>query len=164
MATRLIFDALSAQFPSANFPEDRVIHTTERRRVLAFDTATRETCQFRAVVPQGWTGTPTAVVSYAMASATTGGVAIDIEVEAVTSGDALNLASATSYDAVNTGTDSAVPATAGYMEQITITLTNADSLAAGDIISFRVSRNVTHATDTAAGDLYLIALEIRDAA
>src|SRR4030066_262437 len=69
-----------------------------------------------------------------------------------------------SFDTANTGTDATVPGTAGNTKDITITLTNADSLAAGDILRLAVSRNVGHATDTAAGDLYMHVSELRDAA
>jgi hypothetical protein len=65
---------------------------------------------------------------------------------------------------VNTGTDSAVPATAGYMEQVSVTLTNADSIAAADLVRVSVARAVANGADTATGDCYVLSVEIRDAA
>jgi K+-transporting ATPase A subunit len=99
-----------------------------------------------------------------MASATSGGVAFDVAVEAVTSGDALDLDATTSFDTVNGGSDAAVPGTAGYMEQISITLSNLDSAAAGDLVRISLARDVADAADTAAGDCYVLAVEIRDGA
>lgn len=161
MTTRATLTPNSAEFPASNFPQLALVN---RRPVLAFDATTSETAYWTFVVPQGWTGTGTAVISYAMASATTGGVAFDVAIEAVTSGDATDLDATTSFATVNAGSDAAVPGTAGYMEQISITLTNDDSLAAGDYIRVSLARDVADAADTATGDCYVLAFEIRDAA
>jgi hypothetical protein len=164
MATRLLLTPGSAEFPSSNFPQLTISNTTERRLVLAFDASTQETCAWTVVVPQGITGTITAVISYAMASATTGGVAFEVGVEALTSGDAVDTDAATSYDTTNTGTDAGVPGTAGYMEQLSITLSNVDSWAAGDLARIYLRRAPANATDTATGDALVFAVTIADAA
>ena len=161
MATRTILTPEGAHYPATNFP---ALLLSNRRPVLAFDASTSETAYWTFVAPQGITGTLTAVISYAMASATTGGVAFDVALEAISSGDALDTDATTSFDSVNTGTDAAVPGTAGYMEQISITLTNADSIAAADLVRVSVARAVANGADTATGDCYLIACEIRDGA
>lgn len=161
MATRFILTPLAAEFPATNYPQ---LTLSNRRPVLGFDASTSETCYWTAVIPQGWTGTVTAVISYAMASATSGGVAFDVAVEALTSGDATDTDATTSFASVNTGTDSGVPGTAGYMEQISVTLSNLDSATAGDLVRFSLARATSNATDTATGDAYVFALEIRDGA
>ena len=161
MATRFVCTPLAAEFPSSNFPQ---LLLSNRRPVLAFDTTTSETAYWTFVAPQGLTGTITAVISYAMASATSGGVAFDVALEAISSGDATDTDATTSFGTVNAGNDSAVPGTAGYMEQLTITLTNADSVAAADLVRVSVARDVADAADTATGDCYVFAVEIRDAA
>lgn len=161
MATRAILTPYAAEFPSGNFPQ---LTISNRRPVLAFDASTSETAYWTFVAPQSISGTWTAVISYAMASATTGGVAFDVALEAITSGDATDTDATTSFDTVNTGTDAAVPGTAGYMEQISITLTNADSIAAGDLVRISVARAVANAADTATGDCYVFAVELRDSA
>lgn len=164
MATRFILTPESARFPSTNFPQLLTVHATERILALAFDPTTSESCVWAGVAPQGLTGTWTAVISYIMASAVSGGVAFDVSVQAVTSGDALDLDASASYDTVNGGSDAAVPGTAGYMEQISITLTNMDSVAAGDLLFFKLARDVADANDTATGDAYVLMVEIRDGA
>jgi predicted RecA/RadA family phage recombinase len=50
------------------------------------------------------------------------------------------------------------------MEQVSVTLTNADSIAAGDLVRVSVTRAVANAADTATGDCYVLAVELRDAA
>ena len=161
MATRAVLLPEAAHYPATNFP---ALLLSNRRPVLAFDASTSETAYWTFVAPQGITGAWTAVISYAMASATTGGVAFDVALEAISSGDALDTDATTSFDSVNTGTDSAVPGTAGYMEQISITLTNADSVAAADLVRVSVARAVANGADTATGDCYVFAIEIRDGA
>ena len=161
MTTRFVLTPNAAEFPSSNYPGLMLVN---RRPVLAFDTTTSETAYWTVVAPQGLTGTWTAIISYIMASATSGGVAFDVAVEAVTSGDAVDLDATTSFDSVNGGNDATVPGTAGYMEQISITLTNMDSVAAADLLRFSLARDVADANDTATGDCYVLAVEIRDGA
>lgn len=163
MATRFAFVPESAAFPSSNFPQ--LLQDAQRRWVLSYDGTTAETAYWTTVVPQGWTGTVTAVIGYKMSSATSGGVAFDVAFEAITSGDAVDLDATTSFDTVNGGSDAAVPGTAGYMEQITITCSNTDSAAAGDYLRVSLARDVADAADTATtGDCQVVTFEIRDGA
>jgi len=159
MATRLIFTPQSAEFPSTNFaPLSRV----NARPVLAYDAATNESAQWTAVAPQGLTGALTAVITYMMASATSGDTDWDVSLEAVSDGDATDLDAGDSFATVNSTDNTAVPATAGYIDQVSVTLTNNDSLTAADYFRLRVTRDA--ASDTATGDAYLLSCELRDAA
>lgn len=160
MATRFIFTPESAHFHSATFPELRLAN---QRPVLAFDASANEFAYWTAVVPQGWTGTKTAIIYLIMASATTGDTDWDVGVEAITpNSDTVDLDAATSFDTDNSTDNTSVPGTAGHLQAITVTLTNNDSSAAGDYIRFRLTRDA--ASDTASGDAYVLALEIRDSA
>lgn len=165
MATRAAFSPLDAEFASANAPQLTTIHTTARRPVLGFDATADETAYFTGVAPQGLTGAMTAVLTVAFASATSGAARWQVALEAVTAGDATDLDAAESYDTDNSAGVSA-PATAGYIVQVSVTLTNADSIAAGDLFRLRVRRDAdgTSGTDDATGDAYLLAVELRDAA
>jgi len=160
MATRYTFTPYNAEFPSSNFPALTLVN---RRPALAFDAATDETCYFTAVAPQGLTGTLTAVITYVMASATTGNVILQAAVEAITDGDSTDLDAATSFDTANSSSATAVPGTAGQIDQISITLTNADSLAAADYFRLSINRDADNGSDTASGDLYVLTVEFRDA-
>jgi len=159
MATRFIFTPYAAEFPSTNFPQLQLVN---RRPVLSFDAAANETAYWTAVVPQGWTGTITALIYYIMASATSGDVDIDVAVEAVTDADALDLDATTSFDTVNSTDNTTVPGTAGYMDVVSVTMTNNDSSAAGDYIRFSLARDAV--SDTGAGDMHVLVMEIRDGA
>jgi hypothetical protein len=162
MATRAVFLPHGAEFPTANFPQ---LMQVNQRPVLAFDASTDETCYWTCIAPQGLTGTLTLVLSYIMASATTGAVGWQAQVEAVTEGDTVDLDATTSFDTANSVSDT-VPGTAGYVGQVSITLTNADSLAAADYFRISVNRdaNGSAVTDSATGDAYLLSAEFRDGA
>lgn len=159
MATRFVLTPYAAEFPSSNFPELTFVN---RRPVLAFDASTNESCQWTVIIPQGWTGTVTAIITYVMASATSGDVDVDVEVEAVSDGDATDLDAGDSFDTVNSTDNTTVPGTAGYIDQISVTLTNDDGAAAGDYARFRLTRDAV--SDTASGNMYVLAVEIRDGA
>ena len=161
MATRFVLSPLAAEFPATNFPALTLVN---RRPALGYDTTTSETAYWTVAVPAGWTGTVTLDILYCMASATSGGVAFDVAVEAVTPGDALDLDATTSFDTVNAANDATVPGTAGYLDKVTVTLGNLDGAAVGDYLRISVARDVADAADTAAGDCYLLAAILSDGA
>jgi predicted RecA/RadA family phage recombinase len=159
MATRFYLTPESAIFPTSNFPDLKInsqVHTS-----LGFDAATSETAYWKSGVPQGWTGTVTAVITYRAASATSGSVVFRVAIEAITSGDAVDTDSSSSFDTSNSVTDT-VPGTAGYLKQVSVTLTNNDSAAAGDFIRIRLDRDASNGSDTATGDIEVLLVEIRD--
>lgn len=158
MATRAVFTPFSAEMPTSNFPALSVVNG---RPVLGFDQTTSETCYWTGIAPQGLTGTLTAVITY-ITTVTSGTACFDVALEAVTDGDATDLDSSTSFASVNTSSNVTVPATAGYIDQISVTLANTDSLAAADYYRLSLARNV--ATDNAAADIQVLAVELRDAA
>lgn len=163
MATRAVFTPYSAEFPASNFPQ---LLLSNRRPALAFDASTDETCYWSGVAPAGLTGAITVVITYAMASATSGTVGFQAQLEAITDGDTTDTDAATSFDTVNNSASTTVPGTAGYIDQISITMTNADSLAAADYFRLSLNRDADGSaiTDSATGDAYVLAVELRDAA
>lgn len=89
--------------------------------------------------------------AWKMASATANNVVDDARIGAVTSGDAVDV-DAKGFAAQNLSATLAVPGTAGYLTVSSITLTNNDGVAAGDIIDVYFGRVGSSANDTAAGD------------
>jgi hypothetical protein len=159
MSTRAVFLPESASFPTTNYPA--LLQDGQSRLYLAFDATTNETCYWTFIAPQGFTGTKTLVVTYRAASATTGTALFDAAIEAISDGDATDTDAASSFATDNTPTAVTVPGTAGYIDQLSITLTNDDSIAVGDYCRLRLNRDNA---DTAAGDLHVLAAELRDAA
>jgi hypothetical protein len=164
MATRAALTPLSAEFKTSTFPAlVRMTDTAGGLSVLAFDASLDEAAYWSLVVPQGWTSTYTVVISFIMASATSGNVVWGATVQAVTDGDAFDLDAGESYDTENTAT-TAVPGTVGYLKQSSITLTNNDSSAAADYLRIRIRRVGSNGSDTATGDAYFLTAELRDSA
>jgi len=161
------------QFDAANFDGDNVPVTAgdkaayfdvlQGRTVLVYPDGSDEYAAVtRAVeMPQQYAaGTLTAKIGY-FTGATANGIQLEVYVEAVTDGDATDLDAGTSFDAANTANPT-VPATAGYIDVASITLTNKDSVAAGDMVRFLLRRDVDHANDTAAASVYVLWLAIQE--
>lgn len=162
MATTLYpFTPESAHYPASNFPAFLKVN---ERPVLAFDASTDESAYWTGIAPQGLASALTAVITYVMASAISGAVRFQVAIEAVTDGDSVDLDSATSFDTANSN-GATVPGTAGFIDQLSVTLTNADNIAAGDYFRLRLNRDAdqTSGTDDAAGDCYVLAVELRAA-
>lgn len=129
-------------------------------QILLFDDTTAETCYWMFQMPDTYGSSPILDLQYTMASATSGTVEFEVSVMAVTDGDAADVGTE-SYDTVNTAS-ATVPGTAGHLDKISVTLTNADSVAAGDLVIIRVSRDADDGTnDTATGDLELRTVALR---
>jgi hypothetical protein len=159
--TRAILTPFSAEFPSGNFPG---LTTVNARPVLAFDASSSEIVYWTLAAPQGLTGALSCVITYMMASATSGNIEFEVAVEAITDADATDLDATTSFATVNSSGPITVPGTAGYIDQVSVTLTNDDSVAAGDYFRISIGRDSDDATnDTATGDLYLLTVELREA-
>jgi hypothetical protein len=126
---------------------------------LLFDDTTDEFHHYTFRMPENYSSGLTLKAQYSMASATSGNVIIAAQVMALSDGDSAAVDS-DSYDTANTSSATAVPGTAGYIDEISLTLTNADSVAAGDWVAIKVYRDADNASDTATGDLEMIALSL----
>ena len=155
--TRFVLTPESAHFPSSNFA---VLSEINRRPVLLFDASTDETAYWTVVAPQGLSGALSAKIHSVCTNATSGNASWDVAVEAVSDGDSTDLDAGTSFDTDNNNSG-AVPGTNGYLNVISVTLTNADSIAAADYVRISVNRDVS--ADSVANDLGLLAVEIQEA-
>lgn len=77
---------------------------------------------------------------------------------AVTDADAQDV-DADEFAATNASAATTVPGTAGYMDVLSITLTNADSVAAGDHVILELNRDIS--ADGVAGDIEVVNCELR---
>lgn len=126
----------------------------------AMDAAQEEHLIWSFRMPADYASGPVVKIQFKMASATTGNVVMNSRIAAITPGDATD-ADAKAWATVNASAATAVPATtAGKVGEISITMTNADSLAAGDFVALSVSRDGASGSDTATGDLELIAVAL----
>lgn len=155
----------SAEAKTTTFPAPgRSSDASGARPYLAFDAATDEASYWTLAVPQGYTSPFTVVITYAMASATSGNTIWDATFEAITAADALDTDTSEGLDTANTSAASAVQGTAGFTSQVSITCTNDDGAVAADYLRIRIRRVGSNGSDTATGDALFYCAEVRDAA
>lgn len=160
MATRYELDPKAAHFPNAA-AMPALSRSTAGDFALAFDAAANESAAWSFTAPNGLTGA-LFVDLHLATTATAGDVDWDVQVQAVTAADALNVLTTTSYATVNSTDNTVVPASAGTLFTVTVALVNTDSMAAGDRVRLLVTRDA--ASDTAAADVYLLGGAFRDSA
>ena len=93
---------------------------------------------------------------YSMDTATSGKVDLEVKIACITDGDSTAITTTDNFATLNEivgGTT--VPGTAEYPDEISISLTNDDSCAAGDTVIIHIQRDHDDADDTATGDLKL---------
>ena len=113
-----------------------------------FDDSTDEFIVTSFIVPDNFVSSPVLKVHWKSAADTSGTIGFEVQVSAVGDGDAEDVdAHAFDTAAMNAGTG-ACPIVAGYLDVISITLTNNDSMAAGDFVTLALNRNVS--ADTSA--------------
>ncbi len=154
MATGTVILPVLAWVPDGTNPPG--LKYTNGVPFLLFDTATDEICRVTFRVPADYASGPLLKTIGSMDTATSGNVAIECALWAQTAGDSVD-ADTESYDTVNTSGATAVPGTAGYPFACNVTLSNADSMAAGDLLTLKLNRDVG-ITGDAAGDLELRAV------
>jgi hypothetical protein len=128
---------------------------------LAFDGATDESCSWSFQMPGDYASAPVLDVLYKMASATTGTIRFEARIAAITDGDTTD-ADAKAYATTNSAGDTVPATTAGKVGGFSITLTNADSLAAGDFVVVQLRRDAdgTTGTDDVTTDTEVIAVRM----
>ncbi len=121
---------------------------------LAYDAATEEWAAWSFRMPADYASAPVLKIQYKMTSATSGDVIWAGSLAAVTDGDSTDV-DAKVFATANTATVT-VPGTAGFLDEASITMTNADSVAAGDFVVVRIARQGAAGGDTATGDAEFI--------
>lgn len=121
---------------------------------LNFDAAQIEQCMWQFTMPLDYGSDPTLRVGFKMTSAVTGDVVFDVRVFALTPGDATDM-DAKAFGSANNYTR-AVAGTLGDVVNVDMAVTNADSVAAGDVVVLYFARLGDNGSDTAAGDCEVV--------
>jgi hypothetical protein len=154
----LTFGPLNAEFPAANFP---ALDFRNRHPVLNYDTTTGETAYFTGVLPRHYAGGGiTVYVHWMAATATTGTIGWLVAFERI--GTAQDTDS-DGFASDQTITAATVSGTSGIVTITNVAVTNGaniDSMTVGEAFRLRIVRDV--ATDTAAGDGQLVAVELKE--
>lgn len=122
---------------------------------LNFDAAVDEFVTFQFTMPKNYASGPILKVSFKMTSAVAGDVVFDSRVMAITPNDAIDM-DTRSFAAANAYVRT-VAAVAGYIVNMNMTLTNDDSVAAGDEVVLYFARLGSNGSDTAVGDCEVVA-------
>lgn len=160
----MIGDTLLILTPLCNEPPASNPATLDLRNghpVLDFDDTTNESAVFTAVMPRHYSGGNLAVhLHFAMTSAVADTVDWDVAFERI--GEVLDI-DGDSFAAVQSSDDTPVSATCGIVSIADIAFSNAqaDGVQVGEMFRVKVTRDA--ASDDAAGDAELLAVEIRDA-
>jgi hypothetical protein len=147
----------------SNFASPAAIDAGQKSWRLLYDDSTNENALWQGIIDDDYgSGTLYIDILYTMTSATSGNVIWTSIVAAVTPGDPDQIdGSQNIFDATNSSTV-AVPGSSGGLGTATITLTNADSMAAGDFYMIQVGRNASNGSDTAAGDAEIVGITLRE--
>lgn len=166
----ILFLPEMAQLPSSNAAAWINRNVNSPIMMLAFDDTTNQSAIFKGLMPQQYgvqdtqINNPTGITVYihfAMATATTGDVDWDIELERI--GDGQQDIDSDGFAAANSVDNNTVPATAGHVSIVNVTFTDGvdmDSIESGETFRLRITRDAS--SDTATGDAQLHAIEIRE--
>ena len=122
---------------------------------LGFNTSGTGYHHFTFRMPADFASTLALIIHY-KAGTNTGAVVWGCDVMAASEDE---LITTDSYDTANTVTDT-VPATTGNLGIVSLSLTNADSVAAGDWVAIRVYRDGDNGADTLANIADIVALSL----
>jgi len=158
-ATLLTFLPRSFELPASDAAAP---HVRNQHPTLKFDDATNESVIFSGIMPRHYGGGGiTVYIHYAMSSASSGTVDWDAAFERIGSGqqdiDSDGFAAAQSAD------DNTVPGTCGHVAVAPIAFAEGaqmDSIAAGELFRLKITRDA--ASDNAAGDAELVAVELKE--
>ena len=125
--------------------------------ILSFDAAAIEGRIWTGLIGRGYGSTLTVSGAFYMASATSGNVVLTAQIACISDTD--TLVSAKVFAAANSSTV-AVPGAALTEKVFSITMTNADSIAAADRFMLAFYRDGASGSDGATGDLQLTRLSL----
>lgn len=155
----IILHPLQGEPTTANYA---TIDTRNSRFVLDFDATTNESTVFSAVLPRSYSGGGiTVYIHYAMTSATSGDIDWDVAFERT--GDQQLDIDSDSFATVQSVDNTTVPGTSGLVDIVSIAFTDGaqmDSIAVGETIRIKVTRDA--ASDTATGDAELVMVELKE--
>ena len=124
---------------------------------LVFDAATDEICYWSFRCPENYASGFILKVRYKMDTATTLEVIIRCAIRATADGED---PASSGFDTDNTSAATTVPGTAEQEDEISLTLTNADSVAAGESMTVRLARDANNAGDDATGDMKVLGVTL----
>lgn len=162
MATGTIILPITAAVPDPTNPPAMAFASGTNRPYLAFDgSATIESCIWTFRMPADYASGLTAKIQWSGSSSTTTSDTVQwtVYVMALTP-DVDGAADSDSYDTENVVSDDILGTTAKRIQEASVSLSSADSIAAGDYVAIRILRDYSDATDDLAEDVWLWAFSL----
>ncbi len=162
MATGTIILPILAAVPDPTNPPGLAFTSTTNRPYLAFDgSATIESCSWTFRMPENYASAPVAKLQWSGSASTTVTHTVQwtVYLMALTP-DVDGAADTDSYDTENVVSDDILGTTAKRIQEASLALSNADSVAAGDYVGVRLLRDYSDAADDLAEDAWLWAFSL----
>ena len=160
-------NTLLAFCPTDNEPPAAAYAALDLRNahpVLDFDQNTDESAVFSGILPRHYAGGGITVYLHLSADGiTTGNYIFDVSFERI--GDGQQDVDSDGFAAVQSLAATAVPATDGHVDIVSIAFTDGaqmDSIAVGELFRLKVTRDANNGSDTAAADIQLHAVELKE--
>lgn len=128
---------------------------------LAFDAATDEACFWKFVADNYGSGNLTIRIFWYADSASSGDVIFDANISCITANTDTQDIETDGLATINSVTDSHLGTTGQRLHSADITLSNLDSIAAGDLVHLRLNRDANNASDTMTGDAIVVAVQVQ---
>jgi len=143
-----------AQLPATNPAAPTVVAGTNFPVVsLAFDATTQETAYFYFPALLYGSGNVTVTVEWYAATATSGTVVFGASLACITPNTDTTDIETKAFATENTATDTHLGTTGHRLHSFDITVSNLDSIAAGDFVALRLRRDMS---DTMTGDACVV--------
>jgi hypothetical protein len=159
--TLLQFGAADNEPPASNYA---TLDTRNGHLVLDFDASADEAAIFSGIMPRHYAGGGVTVYLHLSASGiTTGNYIFDVAWERV--GDGSQDVDSDGFAAAQSLAATAVPGTDGHVDIVSVAFTDGaqmDGVLAGEKFRLKVTRDADNASDTAAADIELHAIEVKE--
>lgn len=153
MATVTVeLEPAAALFLSSAFPALVRNGTNFPLYALAFDASTDEAAFWTFIATSYGSGNVTVRVFWYADTATSGDVIWEAQLAAITANTDTQDVETKALATLNNVTDTHLGTTGQRLHSADITVSNLDSLAAGDFVALRLARDANNASDTMTGD------------
>jgi hypothetical protein len=154
MATvRHVFEAGDAEFPASNGPAPVLTQGTNFPvSGLAFDATTQETCYFKFPAISYGSGNVTVTVDWYADTASANGIVFGASIACITQNTDTQDIETDAFATENTNSDTHLGTTGQRLHTFDITVSNLDSITAGDAVYLRLRRVPADGSDTMTGD------------
>lgn len=153
--------AEEAQFLASAFPQYVKTNGTNFPVAgLAFDAASDETAYWKFLADSYGSGNLTVDIFWYADTASSGDVIWDVGIAAITADTDTQDIETKAFATINSVTDTHLGTTGQRLHKAVVTVSNLDSLAAGDVVHLKLNRDANNASDTMTGDAIVVAVRV----